>query len=678
MELLVEAIKSDQVILDVRSQDLQSIFHEVIGISVQRKWIPAEIAETVEQALLRREQSAPTAIGHSVAIPHAYLDILEVPRVIFIRLAHAVNLGAPDGIPTRFLFFMLGPPGDAAGHLDTLASIARLMSDDDFRFDAIRSRSHTDLTAALDRYLRRTSLPVEKDVEPVDGLDYSGRFGGGLMADMRRRYALFRGDFTDAMHQKCIGSVLFLFFACLTPTITFGGVLALETGNEIGVMQVLIATAFCGIVFAIFSGQPLIILGHTGPMLVMTVILYQLCKKYGIPFLPAYTWVGLWTAGLLMLLALTDASCLMRYFTRFTDEIFVVLISFIFIYSALSWLFSKFKHVNDGLYDKALFSLVLTLGTFFIASGLSRMRRSRLLRSNYREFLSDFGPTIAVVLMTLTALWFRGIELDKLAVSQVFSIDQERSWIVPFWSVPLWLPFAALGPALLVTVLMYLDENITARLVNSPDHKLKKGAGYHLDMAVVSILTGICSIFGFPWLVAATVRSLNHVRSLATMEVVVKPDGYKHERVLQVRENRLTGLVTGLLIGCTLLFLPLMKLVPLAVLYGLFLFMGVVSLVSNQFFERLSLWLIDPALYPSTHYLRRVPIETVHKYTLLQLVSLAVLWIVKASFLGLLFPLFIAGLIPVRLLAGRFFSANDLAVLDADEVPEEEETHWAA
>ena len=101
-------------------------------------------------------------------------------------------------------------------------------------------------------------------------------------------------------------------------------------------------------------------------------------------------------------------------------------------------------------------------------------------------------------------------------------------------------------------------------------------------------------------------------------------------------------------------------------------------LSSNQFFERLSLWLIDPALYPSTHYLRRVPIGTVHQFTLLQLISLAVLWVVKASFLGLLFPLFIAGLIPVRLIAGRFFSATDLAALDAEEEPEEEESHWAA
>ena len=678
MDLLKQALEDEQVILDIRSQDLNSIFHEAIQISVQRQWIPAELAETIEQALLEREQTAPTAIGHSVSIPHAYLEGFREPRVIFARLSHAVNLGAPDGIPTRFIFFMLGPPGDAARHLDTLASIARLMSDDEFRFDAIRAHTHTDLTAALDRYLRRTSQSVEVISEPIDGLDYTGRFGGGLLADVRRKAAFYRSDFTDALHQKSVGSALFLFFALFTPTITFGAILAVQTNNQIGVIQMIIATAVCGVIFAFFSGQPLIVLGHTGPLLVMTVILYKLCEQNGIEFLPAYCWVGLWTALFLMILSLTEVCCLMRYFTRFTDEIFVVLISFIFIYEALRWLFSVFERVNVGPYDTALFSLVLTLGTFFIASSLSRMRRSRLLRSNFREFISDFGPTIAVLIMTVTALFFRGIDLDKLNVTDALVDSQQRPWVIPFWSVPLWLPFAAIGPALLVTVLIYLEENIAARLVNSPDHNLKKGGGYHLDLAVVSVLTCICSLFGMPWLVAATVRSLNHVRSLATTEVIVKPDGYKHERVLHVRENRLTGLVTVVFIGSTLLFLPLMKVIPLAVLYGLFLFMGVVSLVSNQFFERLSLWLIDPGLYPSTHYLRRVSIATVHRYTLLQLICLAVLWIVKTSFLGLLFPLFIAGLIPVRLLAGRFFSAEDLEALDAAEEPEEEETHWAA
>ncbi len=679
MDLLKQSIKNEQIILDLRAQNPRTIFHQVIKTAVDRELIPSHLAEAVESALLSREEIAPTAIGHSVAIPHAYLDGLENPCVIFVRLARAVNLGAPDGIPTRFFFFMLGPSGDAGRHLDTLASVARLMSDDEFRYDATRARDRGELLRALDRYCDRTTTPTPATEEPLTGLEYTGRFAGGLMADIRRRAAVYASDFRDGMHRKCVSSSLFLFFALLTPAVTFGGVMAVQTGGQIGAVEMIVATAFCGIIYALFAGQPLIFLGGTGPLLVMTYILYQLCEDFGVPFLPGYAWVGIWSAIFILILAVTDASCLMRYFTRFTDEIFVVLISFIFIYEAIHWLVRVFQNsAESGQYDKPLFSLLLTLGTFFIATNLSRMRRSRLLRSNFREFLSDFGPTIAVLMMTLVTLWLRGIPLDALDVPSTFGTTNNRSWLVPFWEVPLWVPFAAIGPAFLVTVLIYLDQNITARLVNSPDHRLKKGVAYHLDLAIVGLLTGICSVLGLPWLVAATVRSLNHVRSLATMEEVVKPDGYKHERVLQVRENRVTGLVTALLIGGTLFLLPWLHFIPLAILYGLFLYMGVVSLVANQFFERLSLWLIDPALYPTTHYTRRVPISVIHKFTLLQMICLAVLWLVKVSVLGLLFPLFIALLIPVRLLAGRIFSENDLAALDAEEEPEEEEMHWAA
>ena len=99
-------------------------------------------------------------------------------------------------------------------------------------------------------------------------------------------------------------------------------------------------------------------------------------------------------------------------------------------------------------------------------------------------------------------------------------------------------------------------------------------------------------------------------------------------------------------------------------------------MAGNQFFDRLKLWFMDSSLYPTTHYIRRVPRWTIHKFTMLQLVCLAVLWIVKTSSLGLLFPLFIAGLVPIRFLAGRFFAPEHLAALDSEEEPEEEETHW--
>jgi hypothetical protein len=411
---------------------------------------------------------------------------------------------------------------------------------------------------------------------------------------------------------------------------------------------------------------------------VFTAILYQLCAALGIAFLPAYAWVGLWTMLFVILLAVTDASCLMRYFTRFTDETFSALISLIFIYQAVLALVGIFGDLDSGLsHDTALLSLLLALGTFYIAMSLSRFRRSSYLLPWMREFLADFGPTIAIAAMTLVSILLQEVTLDFLPAPAEFGTTLGRPWSVNLGGVPNWVRFAAAGPAVLVALLVYLDSNITARLVNSPDHKLRKGEAYHLDLLVVGGLVGACSLFGLPWLVAATVRSLNHVRSLATCEEAVLPSGESKERVIHVRETRVTSLAIHLLIGMSLLLLPWLKMIPMAVLFGLFLFMGVVSMAGNQFFERLSLWLKDPQLYPSTHYIRRVPIWTIHKFTFLQAACLALLWVVKGSRLGILFPLFIALLVPVRLLAGRYFSEKHLAALDADEEPEEEVTSWA-
>lgn len=45
-----------------------------------------------------------------------------------------------------------------------------------------------------------------------------------------------------------------------------------------GVMECIFAAAVTGILFALFGGQPLNILGSTGPMLVLEAIIYNLCK----------------------------------------------------------------------------------------------------------------------------------------------------------------------------------------------------------------------------------------------------------------------------------------------------------------------------------------------------------------------------------------------------------------
>jgi len=680
MDFFRRAIERGFYLLDVAATDLHGVLQTALDHLIAKGVVPTELRDPLLAALLEREQQGSTAIGHAVAVPHAYLASLSASIVLFVRLQKPINLEAPDGLPTQFFFVLLGHPDSAAEHLDTLAAIARLMSDEPVRFQLRRARSGAELIEALDEFERRTAPPPEVPPAVPEALRYTGRPFGGLLADIRRRLPHYASDFRDGLHIKCLASTLFLFFACVAPAVTFGGVMAELTDQQIGAVEMLVASAFCGVVYALLAGQPLIILGGTGPLLIFTAMLYEWCVRLNLAFLPARAWVGLWAAFFLILLAATDASCLMRYFTRFTDEIFAVLIAIIFIYASIKAIANIFiaAYRQEGVgHDTAFLSLLLAIGTYYIAANLSRFRKSRYLLSWMREFLSDFGPAIALSLMAAVALWFHGtVSLERLAVPDSFQPTVERAWLIDLTNVPVWSWLAAAVPGALVAVLAFMDQNITARLVNSPANKLRKGATYHMDLAIIGVLIGVCSLFGLPWLVAATVRSLNHLRSLATVEEYVAPGGETRERIIGVRENRLTGLAIHLLMGLSLLLLPVLKLIPMPVLYGLFLFMGVISLAGNQFFERLTLWAMDPALYPATHYIRRVPVRIIHAFTFIQLICLGMLAVLELTPFGILFPLLIALLVPVRLAIGRLFQSEYLAALDADEVPEEEEEQW--
>ncbi len=498
-----------------------------------------------------------------------------------------------------------------------------------------------------------------------DGLRPSSVPFEGLLGDLRRRLPFYFDDFQQGISSKVLASILFLFFACLANAIAFGGLTGIVTNGEIGTVEMIVATAAGGITFALLSGQPLTILGGTGPIVIFTGLLYTVCKQFGLPFLATYAWVGLWSGLFMIALAVFNANSLMRYFTRFTDEIFAALIAIIFIVEAVHAMFEPFL-ASETRASTELLTLVLGIGTFALSRILKSFSRTPYMSHQIREFISDFGPAIAIAVMTGFALLEAAVPIESPEVPDKFGTTTGRSWLVDIFSLPVWAIFASAGPALMATILLFLDQNITTRLVNARSHKLRKGPGFHLDLLVVGVITCLCSLFGLPWIVAATVHSLNHVKSLASVEVV--DDGVqKYERIVSVRENRVSPLFIHVLIAASIFMLPIIKVIPMAVLFGLFLFMGFATLGGNQFFGRVMLWVTDRKLYPSTHYILKVPTKTIHRFTLIQVVCLAALWILKASAVGILFPILIAILVPLRIALGRWFNPRHLADLDGDE-----------
>lgn len=64
------------------------------------------------------------------------------------------------------------------------------------------------------------------EVTPEDDpLRRTGSVFGGLVRDVKRRYPHYPSDLRDALHYQCVAAVLFIYFAALSPAITFGGLL---------------------------------------------------------------------------------------------------------------------------------------------------------------------------------------------------------------------------------------------------------------------------------------------------------------------------------------------------------------------------------------------------------------------------------------------------------------------
>uniref|UniRef100_A0A183I944 HCO3_cotransp domain-containing protein n=1 Tax=Soboliphyme baturini TaxID=241478 RepID=A0A183I944_9BILA len=112
-------------------------------------------------------------------------------------------------------------------------------------------------------------------------LTRTGKFFGGLREDLKEKASWYCSDFADAFQGgiiQTLAAALFLFFANIAKIITFGGVMDHVLHKQMGAIENVLAGGICGVIYALFSGQPMCVLSATGPCLVFEVILNDFCR----------------------------------------------------------------------------------------------------------------------------------------------------------------------------------------------------------------------------------------------------------------------------------------------------------------------------------------------------------------------------------------------------------------
>jgi PTS system nitrogen regulatory IIA component len=107
--------------------------------------VPELTQDLVFDALLERERLGSTGLGKGIALPHARMSQVTQAIGAFITLPEGVDFDAIDSSPVDLAFAMLVPEEATDEHLQLLAKLASMFSDNAFCTALREAESDQDL-----------------------------------------------------------------------------------------------------------------------------------------------------------------------------------------------------------------------------------------------------------------------------------------------------------------------------------------------------------------------------------------------------------------------------------------------------------------------------------------------------------------------------------------------------
>ncbi|KAK6912645.1 Bicarbonate transporter-like, transmembrane domain [Dillenia turbinata] len=541
----------------------------------------------------------------------------------------------------------------------------------------------------------------------------------GIIQDVKGRAKCYKQDWTSAMRcgARILAPTMYIFFASALPVVAFGEQLSRETDGMLSAVETLASTAICGIIHAIFGGQPLLILGVAEP----TVII----------------------------------------FTRIAGELFGMLITVLFLQEAIKGLVSEFQipkaenpeyeeYQFHWLYANGLLGVIFSFGVLFTALKSRSARSWKYGTGWFRSFMADYGVPLMVLCWSALSFSLPGKVPEaiprRLNSPLLWDNASLYHWTVikDMGKVPILYIVAAIVPATMIAGLYFFDHSVASQMAQQKEFNLKNPSAYHYDMLLLGIMTLICGLIGLPPSNGVLPQSPMHTKSLAVLKrqlirkkmvksakqcmkeqrsnseiygkmhaVFIEMDKASHttsidkeledlkEAVLKrdsedgntkfdpekhidlylpvrVNEQRLSNLLQSMLVGFSTCAIPVIRQIPTSVLWGYFAYMAIDSLPGNQFWERILLLFVTPRrrfkVLEGDHasFVESVPFKYIIGFTAFQFAYLMICFgITWVPVFGVLFPIPFFLLISIRKsILPKMFPPEHLQELDASEYEE--------
>ncbi|GAA6047562.1 hypothetical protein JCM3770_005809 [Rhodotorula araucariae] len=587
-------------------------------------------------------------------------------------------------------------PDPSSASLTVPASAASRADKDVATADGPRGRRRTAYT-----HVETRSFSPDRHPWPERSFAYQFLPFRGMYNDVRKRLPFYISDWTDGFRprnlERVVGATVRMYFLNVMPMLAYIIDMYVRTDGTYGVNEGLLASALPALAFAMFSVQPLTIVGVTGLINLFNYTTFDILRDYDVNYIQFQAWVLIWSAITHWLAAVFNLSDYTRFVTDMTSETFGLYVGVIYIQKGVELLVYEF---DDGNGQSGWFSVVVAI--LFALSVYFTERAGTLAFGPFwmRKFLVDYAFAAAITFYTGFVHipgYIKDSGIQLLPVTATFRPTLPRDWVVPFWDLPVKWVFVALPFGCLVTILFYFDNNVSSVMAQSRGFPVKRPAGFHWDFFLLGCTTFVAGVIGLPAPNGLVPQAPMHTESLCETRLVpadaeVSEGGFFEGDVEEARrdaarrmdlgaerrpmkvvrtrlvEQRVSHFAMGLLILGTMSrpLLVVLGLMSRAMFAGVFLVVGWGSVEGNGIVHKTLFLLRDLRMTPSTHPLFNISKRSVARFIAIQYAFFAAIIAISETIAGIGFPVIITILIPVRYyLVPRLFTPEELLALDA-------------
>ncbi len=131
---ITDVLEAGCVKVPVKAVDKRDAIFELVDLLAERSGLAAAgLGEELREAVWERETTRTTGIGHGIGIPHGKTDGIDRPWMAIGRVGTPLEFGAIDGKPVELIILLVSPEDQTRPHMEALARISRLLTDEPFR-----------------------------------------------------------------------------------------------------------------------------------------------------------------------------------------------------------------------------------------------------------------------------------------------------------------------------------------------------------------------------------------------------------------------------------------------------------------------------------------------------------------------------------------------------------------